>query len=104
MIGREPYHRSWHVARKKWMGKIMIVERILIPDGSSRNSKTVNGVTGWTKIHEEDSWYYVGAEVEIVDIGHKYGEYDEQVQICPENSPKNFDCVWTNIHFLSPKP
>lgn len=104
MIGAENTHRSYKNAWKKWMGKIMIVERILIPDGSSRNSKTVNGVAGWTKIHERDSWYYVGAEVEIVAIGQEYGKYDEQVQICPENSPKDFDCVWTDIHFLSPKP
>jgi hypothetical protein len=86
------------------MGKIMIVERILIPDGSSRNSKTVNGVTGWTRIHERDLWYYVGAEVEIVDIGHEYGAYNEQVLIMPANSPKDFDGYWTLIHFLSPKP
>ena len=103
MIGAETPHRSYKNAWKKWMGKIMIVEHIPMPIGC-RNSKTVNEVTGYTKIHESDYWYYVGAEVEIVGIGQEYGEYDNRVLICPANSPEDFDCEWTAIWNLSPNP
>ena len=99
----ETLDRNWKIAWEKLMGKRMIIKRILIPDGSSRDSKTVNGVTGWTRIHERDLWYYIGAEVEIVDIGHEYGKYNEQVLIMPANSPKDFEGYWTSIHFLCPK-
>ena len=103
MIGAETPHRSLKSAWKKLMGKIMIVEHVPIPSGS-RNSKTVNGVTGYITIHENDSWYYVGAEVKIVGIGHEYGEYNNFVLICPVSSPEDFDCVWTATWNLSPKP
>ena len=102
MIGAETPHRSFKSAWKKLMGKIMIVEHIPIPNGC-RNSKTVNGVTGYITIHENDSWYYVGAEVKIAGIGHEYGEYNHLVLICPAGSPEDFDCEWTAIWNLSPK-
>ena len=102
MIGAETHSRSYKIAEKKWVGKLMLVSHILFPEGC-RHTRTVNGVTGYTQILDRDSWYCIGAEVEIVELGHEYGEWDGSMLICPTNSPKHFECVRTMYWNLAPK-